>query len=109
MLQRFARYVGKDADGRKVYRIPVVIIHNDSRGNLETWCNPPKREFSVISHSATAAANWARDNEAGNLPETEIHAWGPQGGRITRYIGWESAIMTEMFRARQPLTGNLFA
>jgi len=25
-------------------------------------------------------------------PETEVYAYGPKGGKVHRYIGWESSI-----------------
>ena len=99
MLLRFAIKVGR-YQGRNVYRVPVIIRHNSSRD----LCTLKEREFTVLARSAAEAANWARDNEAGNIPETEIIAFGPKGGRVDRFIGWESAIANEVFGAgRAPL------
>ena len=101
---RAARPVGKLA-GRPVYRVPVIILHNDSRA----CATLVRREFEVLAHSAADAANWARDNECGNLAETEVFAFGPKGGQAYRYIGWHSSIANELARAwRAPLQADLW-
>jgi hypothetical protein len=107
MMKRYARYIGRDAGGRKVYRIPVKVIFNNSAGTIDDWCNPPTAEFDVIAYSAADAANWARAQYA-TRPETEIVAWGPQGGETRRFIGWESAIGAEMLAPRAPINAALF-
>ena len=86
---------------RGYYRVPVVVEFNDSRA----CATIARREFTVTAKSAAEAANWVRDNEPGvrGRAETEIHAWGPKGGHVERYIGWESAIAAEMF---QPVVAN---
>lgn len=107
MLKRYARYIGRDASGRKVYRVPVKIIFNNSAGTVDDWINPPTSEIDVIAYSAADAANWARAQYA-TRPETEIISWGPQGGETRRFIGWESAIGAEMLAPRAPVTAALF-
>ena len=86
---------------RGYYRVPVLVDFNSSRA----CATVARAEFTVIAKSATEAANWVRDNEPGVRcrAETEIHAWGPKGGHVERYIGWESAIAAEMF---QPIVAN---
>ena len=92
--------------GKPVYRVPVVILENSSRA-CETL---RRREFTVLAWSAPDAANWARDNECDNRPETEVYAFGPKGGEAYRYIGWESAIgraMEQQWDAPKQLTLTL--
>lgn len=108
MQKRYAQPSWPDAKGRKCYRIPVVMIFNNSSGPVEGWLNPRKLEFTVIAHSAAEAANWARDNESGNMPETEIIAWGPKGGETRRYIGWQLAVYMEMMQPKPPENLTLF-
>ena len=83
---------------RGYYRVPVRVLFNDSRscGTIATL------DVEVIAKSAAEAANWVRDNEPGVVgrPETEIHAWGPKGGHVERYIGWESSMGYHFFLPR---------
>lgn len=90
-----ARNIGKDARGRKLYRVPVRVTFNNSSGTLADWISPPFIEFDVIAYSAADAANWAT-REYETRPETEILAFGPQGGRTRRFITWERAIGAEL-------------
>lgn len=90
-----ARQIGKDARGRKLYRVPVRVTFNNSAGTLDDWISPPTIEFDVIAYSADDAANWAA-LEYKTRPETEIVAFGPQGGRTRRFITWERAVYAEM-------------
>jgi hypothetical protein len=78
--------------GRPVYRIPVRVACNDSR-KLATVA---EYFYRVIAYSAAGAANYIRDQFA-TRPETEVFAYGPQGGETYRYVGWESAIGSAMF------------
>ena len=83
---------------RGYYRVPVVVEYNSSR-----HCATIARQlFTVTAKSASEAANWVRDNEPGvaGRAETQIHAWGPKGGHVERYIGWESAIGSAVFAQR---------
>lgn len=73
--------------GKRFYRIPVEIHCNNSV-QLRTVS---VHRFNVIAPSAAAAANWAADRMRWR-PETEIYATGPRGGRVKRFIGWESSI-----------------
>jgi hypothetical protein len=101
-----ARLIGKDARGRKLYRVPVRVTFNNSGGTIDDWISPPFVEFDVIAHSAVDAANWtAREYES--RPETEIVAFGPQGGRTRRFISWDRAIGAELFN-RGARTAPLF-
>jgi len=90
-----ARRVGR-LNGRPVYEFFVLIRHNDSRA-LATVC---ERLVRIKAHTAAAAANAVRD-EVGEVPETEIVAYGPKGGRTERFIGWESAIWNSILQVRQ--------
>lgn len=73
--------------GRRFYRIPVTVLLNNSQQcrTVSSW------RFNVIAASAADAANWAADRMRWRA-ETEIHATGPKGGTVKRYIGWHSAI-----------------
>lgn len=100
-----ARLIGKDARGRKLYRVPVRVTFNNSSGSIDDWIAPPYVEFDVIAHSAADAANWAA-REYETRPESEIVAFGPQGGRTRRFITWERAVYAEML-TRGPSTATL--
>lgn len=90
MQKRYAQRIGT-YKGRAVYRVPVMAVFNDS-----TQCRTvAKVETTVISQSATEAANWLRDKYAG-IPEAEFYAWGIKGGEVYRYIGWESALWQQL-------------
>ena len=100
-----ARNIGKDARGRKLYRVPVRVTFNNSAGTINDWIAPPTIEFDVIAYSAADAANWAA-REYETRPESEIVAFGPQGGRARRFISWERAVYAEML-TRGPRTAQL--
>jgi hypothetical protein len=77
---------------KKLWKVPVVIRVNDSR-----LCATIKQKtLWLIAKSAADAANWVRD-QLDFLPETEIEAYGPKGGRAYRFIGWSTAIGTGIF------------
>lgn len=93
---------------RGFYRVPVVVLFNSSRH----CATVARAEFSVIARSAAEAANWVRDNEPGvwDRAETEIHAWGPKGGHVQRFIGWESAVSAALIanaRHQHQIAGQL--
>ena len=80
--------------GNRVFKVPVLIRCNDS-----VQCRTVAEiRTTVISRSAAEAANWVVDTY--NRPETEVYAYGPRGGEIRRYIGWESGLYREMMRNR---------
>ena len=89
--------------GRRIYRFPVLIRFNDSQ-RLETVA-----EIATTCMAATAAeaANWVRDQVA-TRPETEVLAIGPKGGKAKRYVGWESAIGSMLFREHGPVQLDAF-
>ena len=81
--------------GRKFYRVPVrVLLNNSHRCTTEAI-----RLHWVIAPSAKDAANYVRDEYA-TRAETNIEAYGPRGGIVQRYIGWESAIAAAMWDPR---------
>lgn len=71
-----------------IYRVPVLVREN----NAGALCTERVAIYFVQAPTATAAANWIRDHEYSTRPETEIYAFGPRGGVVHRYVGWESAI-----------------
>ena len=78
--------------GKPHYRVPVRIVLNDSH-----QCRTVAVKIvSVVARSAVDAANRVRDEWA-HRPETEVYAYGPKGGEVHRYIGWESSIAAMMF------------
>jgi hypothetical protein len=86
----FARRIGTYRR-KPVYRIPVRVRFNDS----QACATLAERVLEIISTSPAAAANYVRDMFA-TVPETEVLAYGPQGGLTHRFIGFESAIWAEM-------------
>ena len=89
-----ARLVGKVCC-KPVYRVPVYVVMNDS-----TLCaTVAERRFEVLARNAAEAANLVRDEYLAR-PETEIYAYGPQGGEVYRYVGWESSIAAQMMAPR---------
>ena len=90
--------------GRRYYRIPVRVRLNDSRS-----CRTVAEVIQfILAPSATEAANHVREIFA-SRPETEIRAWGPKGGEVDRFIGWESAIGHELLTQPRGVQGVLFA
>lgn len=79
--------------GQQFYRVPVRVLLNNS-----TTLATAVRIVEVIARNAAEAANLVRD-EYGSRPETEIQAYGPRGGKVCRYVGWESAIANELLRS----------
>lgn len=78
-------------EGKRWYKVPVLIVRTESRTLTST-----EQLVWVISRTAAEAANWVRDNDAAGVPETEIYAWGPLGGVVKRYIGWDTVIMQQV-------------
>ena len=77
---------------KKLWKVPVVIRVNDSR-----FCaTVQEKTIWLIAKSPVDAANWVRD-QLNFLPETEVEAYGPNGGRNYRYVGWYSAMATGIF------------
>lgn len=95
-----ARYLGDWPTIGPIYRVPVLVRFNNSRGTVDEWCNPPEEWHDVDAPSARAAADYIRDQYA-RRAETEVIAYGPRGGRVTRYIGWTSAIGARLLALRQ--------
>jgi len=81
----------KIMNGCKLYKVPVVVkVNNTDLCDVEA-----EARFWLIATSPAAAANWVRD-QLEFLPNTEIWAWGPKGGETYRYVGWDSAIGSQM-------------
>jgi hypothetical protein len=77
--------------GRTVYRIPVRVKLNDSRSDLAETLGTIREELHrVTAFTPALAANFVRDLYA-TRAETEIFAYGPQGGETYRYVGWDTA------------------
>jgi hypothetical protein len=76
-----------DGPKSKSWRVPVRITICDSylcRTDL-------KVEFYMTAKSAVEAANWCMDRLR-QMPSTTVEAWGPKGGRTTRFNGWNTAM-----------------
>lgn len=93
-----ARLLGTIA-GRKVYRVPVRITLNNSRGTLADWTDPPRDVVYVTAHSAADAADHVRAAYA-TRAETQIEAFGPAGGATRRFVGWHSAVGATLWGPR---------
>ena len=85
-----AEWVGV-INNKRVHKVPVEIVMNDSR----LCATVAVERINVLAWSATDAANWVTDRIA--RPETEIHAYGPHGGKVSRFVGWETAVGKMMF------------
>jgi hypothetical protein len=93
MQKRFAiPHPGHPLIAKKLWKVPVVVHVNDT-AMCETAA---KAEFWLIAKSPADAANWVRD-QLSFLPNTEVWAWGPKGGAYYRFVGYESAISSQMF------------
>jgi len=77
---------------KKLWKVPVVVRVNDSR----VCATILEKTIWLIAKSPVDAANWVRD-QLDFLPETEVEAFGPKGGRNYRYVGWVSAITAGIF------------
>jgi hypothetical protein len=91
-----AHYLGRHK-GKKVYRFPVKVVLNDSR-NHRTWGNEPEEWYQVTANTASDAVNYIRELYRFR-PETEVFAYGPNGGETHRYIGWETCISAHLVAA----------
>jgi hypothetical protein len=89
-----SRKVGTLPNGVQVHRVPVRVLLNDSQ-RCETVGT---LELEVLATSVADAANYIR-HEFRTRPETEVIAYGPRGGEVRRYVGWESAIYAQMCAA----------
>lgn len=87
---RRAQYKGK-VGSQRVMRVNVRVEWQS--GDM-SW---DSREFYVLAKSAADAANWARDNMEWP-PCTEITAWGPKGGVVRRWIGYESWVWRQWIK-----------
>lgn len=94
----FARKIGM-YQGKPVYRVPVKIVCNNSRGSVAEWLAPSTITVELISRSPKEAANHVIDL-MGAQPETEVYAYGPKGGETYRYNGWESSVFRQMMQPR---------
>lgn len=93
MQKRFAiPHPGHPLIAKKLWKVPVVVHVNDT-AMCETEC---EAEFYLIAKSPVDAANWVRDKLC-FLPNTEVWAWGPKGGVYYRFVGYESAIASQLF------------
>jgi hypothetical protein len=82
--------------------VPVLVRYNSSRE-----CRTVHEErFEVVSRSVQEAINAVRDTI--DVPEVEVYAWGPRGGKVTRYVGWWSYIANGLGIRRAPVQSNLF-
>jgi hypothetical protein len=92
--------VGK-AHGKQYYSVPVRILFNNSR-----LCRTVAVKIVwVKARNATEAANYVAD-EYGWRPETEVYAYGPRGGKVHRYIGWESSIANQLLGGGVPASAT---
>ena len=80
--------------GQKFYRVPVDIVQS-------TLYSRAQVRRHVIAPSAEEAANLVRDEIAAHVERpTEIMAYGPGGGKVHRFIGWESMVGAQLFESR---------
>ena len=94
----YARKIGT-YKGKPVFRVPVKIVCNNSRGSVAEWIAPSTLVTEFVSQSPKDAANHVIDLMAAT-PETEVYAYGPKGGETYRYNGWESSIFRQMMQPR---------
>lgn len=76
----------------RMHRYPVRI---ETVNTLSRTFATVRLQCTVISHSAAAAANYARSLRAWPACTT-ITVRGPRGGDTVRYIGWESAVWRDI-------------
>ena len=88
-----ATLAGVLPDGRKVWRVPVRVTVPDTVRVL--GADLLQAESSVLALSSTDAANWTADSWR-HVPNANIAAFGPRGGRVVRFVGWESAIWRQL-------------
>lgn len=83
--------------GRMAYRFPVFVERESLGRTLRTVVE----RVTVTAYTAADAANYVADEVrarlSGNSAQpVSINAYGPYGGRVGRYVGWESAIFAAM-------------
>ena len=82
--------------GRMAYRFPVFI----ERESLGRTLRRVVERVHVTAYTA-AGANYVSTEvreqmSAENVHPVSINAYGPHGGRVGRYVGWESATFAVM-------------
>ena len=88
-----ARLLGK-LNGSRVFLFRVLIRQSNCR-------TEKSQVVDVIAKSSTDAVNLVRDEVIKVVEHpTEIECAGPQGGRVHRFIGWETMIGEQVFRSR---------
>lgn len=81
--------------GQRALVVPVLVRYNSSRERRTVH----EERFEVVSLSVQDAINAVRDSI--DCPEVEVYAWGPKGGKQSRYIGWFSHIGRALSTSRQ--------
>ena len=83
--------------GRTVYTFAVLITQSGLNRTL--WEHSAL--VHIIAFTAADAVNAIRDSLLGKVDyPTEIETMGPKGGKLGRFIGWETMIGAQMFSAR---------
>ena len=80
--------------GRRYSRYAVVVTQSGI-----DWEH--HQEIPVVAESPAAAVNLVRDEVAPKVDyPVEIETLGPKGGRVARFVGYESLIAAKMFAVR---------
>ena len=99
-----------DYQGRRTYRVPVTIHVPYLRpldALLAIGRDGEELHTEIVAHSAAEAANHCKalvlDAMGPEAQPFDLVAFGPRGGEVTRYAGWESCIVHGMWGAARPL------
>lgn len=90
-----------DYRGKRVYSFPVEVIHTERQAmGFGLGESGDRTVLRVISHTASEAAHWVREQVLGT-PCVEINVYGPKGGRAAHlWQGFDSAIGQLMMACR---------
>jgi hypothetical protein len=88
-IRKLATPLGKYR-GKKYYRFTVYFEQSGIGWNIS-------RPMAIIASSAIEACNAIRNEFAHTLEyPAEFICCGPAGGRVDRFVGWESMIWAKM-------------
>lgn len=94
---KHAQYIGK-YKGKRYYRVPCKVVAADTQRLTHATI-----ECEVIAPSARDAANYLAQGEYSLMPNSNIYAYGPRGGRTFRFVGYETAIYNAMRTPTMPV------
>ena len=107
MKAKYAIPLAGNTKGKRYYRVPVAIevLASASIGG-DPLTSDLRYEFTIIAKSAKEAANWTMDR-VGTIPCVTVRAWGPKGGEVGLFHGWERSIGTRILADKERIRAGI--